>query len=197
MIAPEELVRRCQQTLPDDTRAFEMLVGQYKGRVFATIYRLMGNQQDTEDLAQEVFLKVYHGIKDLHDPATLTTWIYRVTTNTCLDAISKQRRRPAMVPLAPSDEAKPEEPHYADTQTLTPEEAALQRELRICLERTLAQLDASGRIALVLRDIEDRSYQEIAEALSVGLSAVKMRIHRARLAFQQLLDQICPGIRGT
>jgi RNA polymerase sigma-70 factor (ECF subfamily) len=64
-----------------------------------------------------------------------------------------------------------------------------------CLEQTLRELDAQGRTALILRDIEDRSYQEIADILSVGLSAVKMRIHRARLAFQQRLEQICPGLR--
>jgi RNA polymerase sigma-70 factor (ECF subfamily) len=76
----------------------------------------------------------------------------------------------------------------------TPEEAALSRELRHCLETTLAQLDTYDRVTLVLREIEGRCYQEIAESLVVGLSATKMRIHRARLAFQRLLDRVCPDI---
>jgi RNA polymerase sigma-70 factor (ECF subfamily) len=193
----EELVRRCQQTLPEDTRAFERLVALYKDRVFATAYRLMGNHHDAEDQAQEVFLKVYRGIRDLDDPATLTSWIYRITANTCFDALGKQKRRPQTTPLALPDAEGNEEPRYADMRVPYPEDAVLQGEIRACLEQTLAQLDEAGRAVLILRDIEDRPYQEIAEILSIGLSAAKMRIHRARLAFQQLLDKICPGLRGA
>jgi RNA polymerase sigma-70 factor (ECF subfamily) len=194
-IAPEELVLQCQRTLPDDTRAFELLVQIYKERVYAMAFRLMGNRQDAEDQAQEVFLKVYRGIKQLDEPATLTAWIYRITTNTCFDALSKQKRRPQTTPLSPPDDEGHDEPRYADPRVVGPEEAALRRETWVCLEKTLAELDASGRAALMLRDIEDRPYQEIAEILSIGLSAVKMRIHRARLAFQQVLEKVCPGLR--
>ena len=135
-IAPEELVRMCQRTLPDDTRAFELLVSQYKDRVYATAYRLMGNPQDAEDQAQEAFLKIYRGIRSLDEPATLTSWIYRITTNTCFDALSKRKRRPQTAPLTPPDDEGNEEPRYADTRTLSPEEAALRAEARACLERT-------------------------------------------------------------
>ena len=79
---------------------------------------------------------------------------------------------------------------------LTPEANALQRELRRCIEVTLHELDDDGRAALVLRDVEGRSYQEIADSLKVGLSAIKMRIHRARLAFQRVFDRVCPGLHG-
>ena len=195
-ISLENLVRRCQQAAPDDTAAFEMLVAEYKERVYATAYRIMGNRQEAEDQAQEVFIKIYRGIRQLDDPATLTAWIYRVTHNTCFDALSKQKRRPHTSPLDLPDAEGNEQPRYADERAPMPEEAALRHELRQCLEATLASLDTTGRTVLVLRDIEDRPYQEIAETLQVGLSAAKMRIHRARLAFQQLLDKICPGVRG-
>jgi RNA polymerase sigma-70 factor (ECF subfamily) len=195
-LSPEELVRRCQQSLPGDTRAFELLVTYFKERVFATAYRIMGNRQEAEDQAQEVFLKVYRNIKNLDEPATVTSWIYRITTNTCLDALEKQKRRPNQAPLTPRDEGRDEQPVYADERTPTPEEAVLRHELHRCLETTLAQLDARDRATLVLREIEGRSYQEIAECLAVGLSATKMRIHRARLAFQRLLDRVCPDVWG-
>ncbi|MFN8504085.1 RNA polymerase sigma factor [Kouleothrix sp.] len=194
-IAPEELVRLCQKGLPEDTRAFETLVSMYKDRVFSTAYRLMGNRQDAEDQAQEAFLKIYRGIRQLDDPSTLTSWVYRVTTNTCFDALSRQKRRPQTIPLAPPGDDGAEEPRYADTRLPGPEQAALRREVWDCLEKTLAELDPTGRAALILRDIEDRPYQEIAEIMAVGLSAAKMRIHRARLAFQHALEQICPGLR--
>lgn len=190
----EELVRWCQQTLPGDLRAFEVLVAQYKQRVFALAYRLMGNRQDAEDQTQEVFIKIYHRIKDLDDPRTLTSWVYRITTNTCLDALKKQRRRPSTSPLAPAD--SDDEPNITDTRVATPEEQVLDRELQGCLEGVLNHLDVPARTILILRDVEDRPYQEIAQAMGIGLSAVKMRIHRTRLLFQQLFDELCPGIQA-
>lgn len=191
-LEPEALARWCQRTLPEDTRAFEYLVAQYKQRVFATSYRVVGNYQEAEDIAQEVFLKIFHGIRRLENPATLTNWIYRITYNACFEALARQKRRPTMMPFAPPDAEGREEPQYADSSTPTPEEAALQQELRHCIELALASLDTTSRASLVLREIEERSYQEIADTMSIGLSAVKMRIHRARLAFQQMLVRVCP-----
>ena len=117
----EELVRQCQRTLPHDTRAFEQIVTAFKERVFATAYRILGNQQEAEDQTQEIFLKVYRNIKQLEDPATFSTWLYRITTNTCYDAITRQQRRPMTTPLTPPDPHESEELHYADTRTPTPE----------------------------------------------------------------------------
>ncbi len=192
-LEPEELARWCQRTLPEDPRAFEVLVSQYKSRVLATAYRLMSDRHDAEDAAQEVFLKVYRTIKGLDEPANLTAWIYRITTNTCLDALEKRRRhRQNTVPLVREDGGEETEVDIADASNATPEEAALKTELQRCLEETLRQMDVGARSTLVLRDVEDRPYQEIAETLKVGLSAVKMRIHRARLLFQETLSKICP-----
>ena len=98
----EALVRLCQQMLPEDTRAFEALVAQFKGRVFATAYRLMGDRNDAEDQAQEVFIKVYRGIKDLDDPSGVASWIYRITVNTCYDALGKRQRSPSTSTRGPS-----------------------------------------------------------------------------------------------
>lgn len=198
-LSSEELVRWCQRTLPDDTRAFEYLVTHYKGRVYATTYRLMGNHQEAEDQAQEVFIKVFRNLKTLHDPTLLSAWITRIAINTCMDAIARQQRRPTMVPLAPvgPDGDVEEETRYVDTQIPTPEEAVLRLEVRQCLEKAMLRLDGSAREALILRDVDDYSYQEIAEILAIGLSAVKMRIHRARLSFQNALAKVCPDVTAT
>jgi RNA polymerase sigma-70 factor, ECF subfamily len=191
--SPAELARRVQRTLPEDTRAFEELVGRYKQRVFGIAYRLMGNQQEAEDQTQEVFLKVYRHIRSLEEPATLNSWITQIAVNTCRDALDRRRRRPQTVSIVTEDESGEElEMHFADTRTPSPEEYALRAEMRRCLQDTLQALDTDERAVIVLRDIEDRPYQEIAGALTLGLSAVKMRVHRARLAFQQLLETICP-----
>lgn len=194
--SPEELVRDCQQTLPEDSRSFELLVAQYKGMVFRTAYRLMGNRQDADDQAQEVFLKIFRGIMELDNPNTLTSWIYRITVNTCLDALRKEKRNPARMVgskrLEHADQADEED--IPDTQSLTPEQAVAREEALRCLEDTWIELEPTNRVLLALREIEERSYDEIAKILQVGLSAVKMRIHRARLVFKQLLDQICPDL---
>jgi RNA polymerase sigma-70 factor, ECF subfamily len=192
----EELVRHCQRTLPDDPRAFELLVAQCKARVFTIAYRLMGDRQEAEDQAQEVLLKVYRGIKSLNDPASFVSWLDRITTNTCFDALNHQQRRPTTSSLTPQADQRIHVSGLIDTRSLSPEEFALRNELRECLERTLSRLDLLGRTALILRDIENHSYQEIAEILGIKLSAVKMRIHRTRLAFQELLDVTCPGMRN-
>lgn len=196
-LSPEDLTRWCQRTLPRDTRAFQQLITTYKLRVFRTAYRLMGNRQDAEEMAQDVFLKVYQNIHTLDDPATLTSWIYRITVNVCLNELARRKRRPNSVPLTPLNVDGDEDASQIDTATATPEEEVLRRELQRCIEVVLGQLSAVERAVLVLRDLENRSYQEVADILRVGLSAAKMRIHRARLAFQQLFDQICPGLRSV
>jgi RNA polymerase sigma-70 factor (ECF subfamily) len=177
--------------------AFEQLVAAYKTQVLRTAYRLVLNREDAEDLAQEVFLKVYRSIRTLDDPASMTAWIHRITVNLCLDALAKQKRRPSM-PLSTLTEGDgDEDARLADTVRLAPEEAAIRDELRRCIEAVFAQLGAVERVVLVLRDLEDRSYQEIADMLKTGLSATKMRIHRARLAFQQVFERLCPGLRAV
>jgi RNA polymerase sigma-70 factor, ECF subfamily len=158
-LPPQTLARLCQQTLPEDTRAFQALVGQLKGRVYATAYRLMGSREDAEDQAQEVFVKVYRGIQDLDDPATVIAWIYRLTVNTCFDALRKRGRFPDTTAATPPTADRDEEPQYADPNVATPEETALRRELRDCLEDVLQLLDPVERSVLVLRDVEDRPYQ--------------------------------------
>jgi RNA polymerase sigma-70 factor, ECF subfamily len=192
-ISPEELALWCQQTLPDNTRAFEALVARYKNKVFTTAYRLMGNREDAEDQAQNVFLKIFRNIKKLDQPVTLEAWIHRITINTCLDALEKTRRQPPTASISHFDSEEDAPQDFADKNSLDARQIAENKELLDCLQKALSKLDSSGRSALVLRDIEDRSYEEIAEALKIGLSAVKMRIHRARLSVQKLIEQICPG----
>jgi RNA polymerase sigma-70 factor, ECF subfamily len=195
--SPEELVMWCRRTLPDDTRAFEALVAQYKRSVFATAYRLMDSREEAEDQAQETFLKIYRGVTQLEEPRTLPAWIQRITVNTCLDALARQRRRPATTSITAEEGSQHEDRDYADTRTPGPNAAAEQDELRRCLESALDGLDPEARRVILLRDVEDMPYEEIAGALKIGLSALKMRLHRARLAVRRLLEEVCPGVAGA
>lgn len=190
-LAAEDLVLWCRRTLPDDTRAFEYLVAHYKRRVFGIAYRMLGDYEEAEDQTQEIFLKVYRGILKLDTPTNLSAWITRIAVNTCLDCLERTRRRPPVARFEPLTEDQPER-EYADTASPSPEETALQRELRRCLEETLSQIDPKERAVLILRDVEERPYAEVAQALKIGLSAAKMRVHRARLAFQRIIERLCP-----
>jgi RNA polymerase sigma-70 factor (ECF subfamily) len=154
----------------------------------------MGDREDAEDQAQEVFLKVFRSLNTLHDPLMLGAWIMRITINTCLDALDRRKRSPATVPLISPASGSIEEVRFADTREPTPEEALLRAEARAALLAALARLDARTREVLVLRDIEGHSYHEIGATLALGPSAVKMRIHRARAAFRQELQAVDPEL---
>jgi RNA polymerase sigma-70 factor (ECF subfamily) len=189
-LSTEKLVQLCQHTLIGDTRAFETLVTRYKNRVYATAYRLMGNREEAEDQAQEVFLKIFRNIKKLNEALTFESWMHRITVNTCLDALEKQTRRPIIEKyIDHNEETNGFDVPSTNSNTRDPFE---DKEIRNCLEKALAKLEPFGRSAIILRDIEELSYEEIAESLKIGLSAVKMRIHRARLAVQKLMEEICP-----
>ena len=104
---------------------------------------------------------------------------------------------PRARPFAADDGDGHEARDYADTRNPGPFAAAESAELRGCLERALDALDPEARKVVVLRDVEDMPYEELAGALKIGLSALKMRIHRGRLAVKRLLEQICPGVAGA
>lgn len=193
-LTDDELVARCKQELPDDTRSYELLVQRHMNRVYSVVYRVVCNKEEAEDITQEVFVKVYNGLKKFDQKAAFSSWLYRIATNSALDALDKTKRRPQAV--APVRNGKGEE---EETEVLSlladanpgPEDASIQKELRECISRVLKKLDRDQARMLVLRDFDDLSYDEIARLLGAGLSAVKMRIHRSRLAFQEIFNQFC------
>jgi RNA polymerase sigma-70 factor (ECF subfamily) len=191
----ESLVRVCQRTLPEDHRAFEQLMRLTKARVFATALRLMGTREDAEDQTQEVFLRVYDRIKDVDNPATFPAWLSRITVNTCLNTLKRQRRLRTESLLDDTEEDRPTFPPDGTVQM--PDEQVMAQELRACIEQVLTQMADRERAILVLRDLEAFSYQEISDLLHISLSAVKVRIHRTRLAFQQLFNRLCRGLWGA
>src|SRR5450759_1863090 len=198
-ITDEEMVLRCKAELPGDTRSYEILVQRYMNRVYRVVYRVVCNKEEAEDITQEVFVKVYSGLKKFEQQASFSTWLHRIATNSALDTLDKIERRPK-IHLRLFSSRNQEEADQNDLSDLqasreaVPEEVALQSELRECINRVLRKLDREHARLLLLRDFDDRSYEEIAKVLEAGLSAVKMRIHRARLAFQQLFGQLCGSI---
>ncbi len=195
-LTDEELVARCKSELPRDTRSYEMLVQRHMNRVYSQVYQVVSNKEEAEDIAQEVFVKVYNGLHKFDQRASFSSWLYRIAANSTLDALDKIQRRPKAAHAGNSRKATE---HEEDTDPLRsqatseagPEESVIQAELRECIRGVLRKLDYEQARLLVMRDFNDVSYDEIAKALSASLSTVKMRIHRARLAFQEVFNQFC------
>ena len=193
-ITDEELVACCKRELPGNTYSYELLVQRHMNRVYSIVYRIVCHKEEAEDITQEVFVKVYHGLKKFEHQASFSSWAYRIATNSALDSLDKIKRQQKHTAPTPNTTPKDEQTdplHLHPSSEAGPEESSIQRELRECISQVLRQLDRQQARLLILRDFDDLSYDEIAAHLKVGLSAVKMRIHRARLAFQELFSQTC------
>jgi RNA polymerase sigma-70 factor (ECF subfamily) len=179
-VSDEELVRLCRERLPGDPRPFRALVARYRDQVINTAYRFLGNPRDAEDVAQEAFIKVYRGLPNFRATSSFSTWLYRITVNTCKNELRHRSRRPTLL-----------EPDLESLGILLPtvpsaERAVIAHEQGDAVQDTLNRLSATYREALILRDIQGLSYREIATVLGIALSATKMRVRRARLAFREL-----------
>ncbi len=167
-----------------DQDAFEQLVRSYEKRVFALTLRMCGNPEDAAEAAQETFLAVWQGLKSFREEASFSTWLYRLASNACVDLLRREgRHRAAAGPSLDDEEQNP-----ADTAP-TPQEAAERNELRSQIEAGLRALPPEYRQVLILREMHQLSYGEIAEALSLDVGTVKSRINRGRKRLRNFLQE--------
>lgn len=177
MLSDEELVLRSKN---GDIDAFEELVSRYDRKIYSIAYRLIGNRDDANDIAQEAFLKAYQGIKNFRGEASFQTWLSRITTNVCRDELRRRSRKPVdrldeNIVLEEGEVAK-----QVAAKEPGPAELYEQKELSVRIQKLIDTLAPDFRLALVLRDIEGYSYDEIAQYLDCSLGTVKSRISRAR-----------------
>jgi len=168
----QELILRCQQ---GDEAAFEALLHLYEKRVYTLCRRMCRTEEDAMEAAQDAFLAVWRGIGAYRADAAFSTWLYRLATNACLDLLRREKKRGGDVSLD-DDEAMPDR---RDPAPLPDELAERAEEQRAVREGVLA-LPADYRAVLLLRETEQLSYAEIAEATGLELGTVKSRISRAR-----------------
>jgi len=171
-----ELVRMAQR---GEEPAFEELVRRHQQRVFALVGGILRRQEDVEDIAQQVFLKVYLSLRKFDQRAAFSTWLYKITVNECWDYLRKKKVRPLVYESDLSEEqvSRLDGIVSAERVSLNPNERA---EVKQLLERMLDRLPEQDRQLLVLKEIEGFSVQELAEILGLNVNTVKVRLFRAR-----------------
>ena len=173
-----ELIVRAQN---GDRSAHEAVVNQYSAMVFRLVSRFFRNREDVEDIAQDVFLKLFARIDQVRPDENFPGWLARVTVNTCYDELRKSRRR--------KDAMETYGPEVAGGQTVTPKEPDSFGKARLALQR----LDPKLRIPLALKEVDEMSVEEIAKTMGLTQTNVKVRLFRARKKLQNMLGGIEDG----
>lgn len=172
----QALLERCRSG--QDDAAFSDLVDRYKDLVYALVFRLSRDRSQADDLAQEVFLKVYRGLPYFRGDAKLSTWIYRIVFNVCCE--DRTRRRPREVPLDPGDGRRPLDPGGIDA-------SFEELELRDRLQEALAALPDNYRFLIAAHYLQGIQYEALAAALDMPLGTVKTHLYRAKRLLRERL----------
>jgi RNA polymerase sigma-70 factor (ECF subfamily) len=172
--------------------AYERLVAEHSGDVYALLFRLTNDSEEARDLTQETFLRAFQSIGRFRGDASLKTWIYRIAINQARNRWRwwRRRKRDVTVSLDATDDQN-EQPLAAtlpSENSLNPEQETLAREREAQLRQALLGLRSAFRESVVLRDVEGFSYEEIAELLQISIGTVKSRIARGRLELRRQLE---------
>lgn len=159
-----------------DDSAFAKLVNKHKDKVRNLVFLTLGDAEFVDDISQDVFISVYHKIKEFRFESKFTTWLYRITVNKCRDYLRKKRVRSIFIPIKDS--------HHELSFKTHPENIDIPELVRKCIEKLPEKL----KIPLILRDIDGLSYKEIADKLECEVGTVKSRIFRARESLRFILE---------
>lgn len=172
--------------LDGNTSAFSVLVKRHHERVFHTVYGLVGDLDEADDLAQEAFLKAFRSLNRFRGQSQFSTWLYRITVNCCLDHIKSKHRR-SSVPLDENIEHQ-DFPRLGFNKSHAADVGVQRRELQEILEQALEDLPEEYRVTFVLREIEGLAYEEIADLLKCSVGTVKSRLFRGRTKLREILQ---------
>ena len=179
-ISNSELVRKSQL---GDKAAFEQLVIRHQDLVFSLAYKLTGNREMANDVAQEAFIRAWKAIEKFRGDSTFSTWIYRITVNTAWTLRRKAKKHNTLN----IDDTY--EPIIIDEKK-DPELVAINSDLSSVLINALDKIPIEQRIIVELKNIEGRSHKEIAEYLDISVTAAKVRLHRAHQKLRQILEEV-------
>ena len=179
-ISNSELVRKSQL---GDKAAFEQLVIRHQDLVFSLAYKLTGNREMANDVAQEAFIRAWKAIEKFRGDSTFSTWIYRITVNTAWTLRKKAKKHNT---LNIDDTYEP----IVIDEKKDPELVAINSDLSSVLVNALDKIPIEQRIIVELKNIEGRSHKEIADYLDISVTAAKVRLHRAHQKLRQILEEV-------
>ena len=179
-ISNAELVRKSQF---GDKAAFEQLVIRHQDLVFSLAYKLTGNREMANDVAQEAFIRAWKAIEKFRGDSTFSTWIYRITVNTAWTLRKKAKKHNT---LNIDDTYEP----IVIDEKKDPELVAINSDLSSVLVNALDKIPIEQRIIVELKNIEGRSHKEIADYLDISVTAAKVRLHRAHQKLRQILEEV-------
>ncbi|TVQ49653.1 MAG: RNA polymerase sigma factor RpoE [Gammaproteobacteria bacterium] len=180
------LVKRVQQ---GDRKAFDLLVLRYQHKIIKLIMRYVREPADALDVAQDAFLKAYRALPRFRGDSAFYTWMYRIAINTAKNHLVAQKRRPVDFDLDLQD-SEPFDVQHLLKDIDTPEGLALTDEIRETVQEAIAELPPDLRTAIVLREMEGMSYEEIAQTMECPVGTVRSRIFRAREAIDKRISPL-------
>ncbi len=188
-----DLVKRCQA---GQAEAFDELVTRYQTRIFAMIYNMVHNEQDAWDLAQESFIKAWKSIKRFRGRSSFYTWIYRIVMNVTIDWLRKKQVKGAGMEFDDALQLKEIDPASKTVPKADPlpHERMERREIRAKIDKAIAQLSPEHRAVILMKEIEEMQYHEIAETLGCSIGTVMSRLFYARKKLQNLLRDVYENV---
>jgi RNA polymerase sigma-70 factor (ECF subfamily) len=188
-----DLVKQCQA---GSTEAFDQLVTRYRTRVFAMIYNMVHNEQDAWDLAQDSFIKAWKSIGRFRGRSSFYTWIYRIVMNVTIDWLRKRQVKGAGTEFNDAIQLKEIEPASRTSPKADPlpHERMERSEIRARIVNAIAQISPEHRAVILMKEIEEMQYHEIAEALGCSIGTVMSRLFYARKKLQNLLRDVYENI---
>lgn len=178
------LLERCRN---GDLMAFDGIVALHQNRIYNLCYWMLGNREDASDAAQEAFVRAYRSLERFRGDSSFATWLHRIAVNVSLDAAQRRKRGPLLYSDLECGDDAPLELEPTDPGQ-EPQTIAARRERSQTVRAAMAELPEHYRVVLVLFDLENHSYDEVAEMLSLPLGTVKSRLNRARLALRDRLE---------
>lgn len=186
----KELVTRA---LEGDESAFRELLERFRRPVFSLVYRMIGDREQAEDLAQESFVKAFNNLDSYNPNYRFSSWLFKIANNHAIDHLRRARLATVSIhgsPHAANAEREEETRIVLESQDESPEQEMLALELGSEIEEAIAQLRSDYRTAVILRHIENRPYEEIAEIMEVPIGTVKTFLHRARAELREALAHL-------
>ena len=190
-LTPEEEAKLVARLKRRDEAAFNQFVKAYEQRVFALVFRMLGNRAEAQDLAQEVFITVFKSIDSFRGDSRFGTWLYRIAVNHCKNRIKYLDRRNTRAhdELGDAHEEAVADGGAVGGRPARPDEAAEGNDMERAVRAALAALDEEHRELIILRDLEGLAYEEIVQITGLPDGTVKSRLHRARAALREAIER--------